>query len=447
MPKPEYSLDLLLAEIEQRHPHMPEFYQSITEVGEDVLSSAEAADLEQVWHSLRYLAEPDQVIHFRVNWQDDKNRHRVNHGCRVQFNNALGPYKGGLRFSETASASVFHFLGFEQTFKNSLTGLPMGGAKGGADFNPRDKSEGEIRRFCEAFMTQLARYIGPDIDIPAGDIGVGTREIAYMFNQYRTITGKFSGILTGKHPVFGGSCFREEATGYGCVYFAEHVLNHNDSSLEDKRCAVSGAGNVALHTAEKLIERGAKVISLSSRAGAAHFPHGLSSDCLNELKHHQSQRGNLTNFMQQNKLEFYKDIKPWCLEPQLAFPCATENELIEEDAKELVQANCEAVFEGANMPCSKEALQCFSQAGVIVAPSKAVNAGGVAVSGLEITQNRSRTRWEAERVDETLRSIMKNIHDACVEYGTDKDGIDYKKGANIAAFKELSNAVQLYGLA
>ncbi len=453
MTNEKYSIESLKKQVQKTYPDMPEYIQALEDVAEDVLapeSSDSREVLEQNWRALRYLSEPDRIINFRVAWVDDHNRRRFNRGYRVQFNNMLGPYKGGLRFNKALNTSVLCFLGFEQTFKNSLTGLPMGGAKGGSDFDPHGKSREEIQRFCEAFMTQLARHIGPDIDVPAGDIGVGSAEIAYMFDQYRAITGKFSGVLTGKHPVFGGSCFREEATGYGTVYFAEHLVKHEfDETLEDKVCAVSGAGNVALHTAEKLLSKKAKVIALSNSKGTAHFKDGLQQDMLERLKKHIGKRGDLQEFAEQQDITFKQDKKPWALHPQLAFACATQNELDENDAKELIENECLAVFEGANMPCTSAAMQSFKKSPIIVAPSKAVNAGGVAVSGLEISQNRTRLRWQADRVDKKLQEIMHTIFEACCAHGKtgENSAIDYKRGANLAAFEQLSEALRWYGTA
>ena len=444
--KKRFAVDDLLEPLHARYPHMPEFHQAVRDVSEDIIPYINEQDSEQLYRALRYLMEPDQIVTFRIAWEDDDNRMQYNRGYRVQFSNALGPYKGGLRLDPQLDLSVLYFLGFEQTFKNSLTGLPMGGAKGGADFDPRGKSEAEIQRFCRAFMTQLARHIGPDIDVPAGDIGVSTREIAYLFDQYRAITGEFSAVLTGKSPVFGGSCFREEATGYGCVYFAEQVMARKDSSLEGKTCAISGAGNVALHTAEKLLDYGAKVISLSDRQGFVHFEKGLTAEQLATIKQHRESRGDLKSLAKQQGWKFQKDAKPWSLETDLAFACATQNELDEEDAKQLVKHGCEAVFEGANMPCTSEAVNYLRNAGVTLAPSKAVNAGGVAVSGLEISQNRIRFAWQADEVEQELKSIMQTIHDTCVEFGTTHQQVDYKKGANIAAFVKLAKAIELYGL-
>ena len=316
-----------------------------------------------------------------------------------------------------------------------------------ADFDPRIHSEAEIQRFCRAFMTQLARHIGPDTDIPAGDIGVSAREIAYLFDQYRAISGNFSGVITGKDPVFGGSCFREQATGYGCVYFARHVMAEKNSGLDRKRCAISGAGNVALHTAEKLLDNGARVISLSERRGTVHFKDGLTEQQLTDIKQDRQARGDLKSLAERRGWDFHEGRKPWPLETDLAFACATQNELDAEDAARLVDNGCEAVFEGANMPCTGDAVRALREAGVTLAPSKAVNAGGVAVSGLEISQNRARRPWDGDRVNRELERVMEDIHSDCVEYGRSGDDIDYKKGANIAAFVQLSKAIRLYGLA
>ncbi|MGD9386341.1 MAG: NADP-specific glutamate dehydrogenase [Thioalkalispiraceae bacterium] len=442
-----FGVDDIVASLQARYPRMPEFHQSVRDVSEDIMPYVNEQKSESLYQALHYLTEPDQVVSFRVNWQDDNNRMQFNRGYRVQFSNALGPYKGGLRLDPKLNLSVLYFLGFEQTFKNSLTGLPMGGAKGGADFDPHGKSEAEIQRFCRAFMTQLARHIGPETDVPAGDIGVSTREIAYLFDQYRTITGKFSGVLTGKAPVFGGSCFREEATGYGCVYFAEQVLAHKDAGLADQTCAISGAGNVALYTAEKLIELGAKVITLSDRQGVAHFAQGLTQEQLSQIRQHRYQRGTLKSLSKQEGWQFHARAKPWSLETDLAFACATQNELELADAKQLVKNSCQAVFEGANMPCTSEAVDYLREASITLAPSKAVNAGGVAVSGLEISQNNLRMPWQADEVEQELQRIMRNIHESCVEHGTTQAGVDYKQGANIAAFLKLSEAIELYGLA
>ncbi len=438
-------LSNFLQRLESNYPHSPQFIQAVEEVGRDVSDFIKSENNDTYWKVFELLTEPDRIIQFRVDWEDDDGNFHINRGYRVQFNNTLGPYKGGLRFTNSTAVDELLFLGFEQTFKNALTGLPMGGAKGGADFDPREKSESEIRRFCQAFMTQLSHHIGPDKDIPAGDIGVGTREIGYMFQQYKVMSNQFRGILTGKDPVFGGSCIREEATGYGCVYFASHMMKHIDKDLKDMRCAVSGAGNVAVFTAKKLIELGAKVISLSNSKGTCYFKNGVTEKQLNAIIDARQNRqriediDSLTQYFEEGK-------KPWSFDADIAFPCATQNELDEEDAKKLVSNGYIAVVEGANMPCSNEAIKVLDDNEVIMGPSKAVNAGGVAVSGLEISQNRSRLSWDASKVDDMLKDIMSSIHDTCVEYGGKNDLVHYRKGANIAAFKKLSHALQYSGM-
>lgn len=436
--------------LEHRYPDLPEFHQAVKSVSDVVLAyiCEHSEDIESSVRILKYLIEPDRIVNFRIAWLDDQNRKQFNRGYRVQYNNALGPYKGGLRLGRDVNLSVLQFLGFEQTFKNALTGLPMGGAKGGADFDPRDRSDGEIERFCRAFMAQLRHYIGPDKDIPAGDIGVGVKEIAFLFDEYKSLTGEFSGVLTGKDPVFGGSCFREEATGYGCVYFAEDALDRQGEKLAGKKCVISGAGNVSLHVAEKLLDHDAQILSLSERSGFVHFRDGLSDDLLAEIKCHKSNRGSLESLAKEKDWDFHAGEKPWGVEADLAFPCATQNEIQEEDAAQLANNGCGFLFEGANMPCTEGALAHLEEQGVIVAPSKAVNAGGVAVSGIEISQNRSGQYLDSGEVEKELKSIMAKIHSACCEYGERVGGesIDYKAGASIAAFVELAKASSLYGV-
>ena len=431
--------------LEGHYPNMPEFAQAVEEVGRDVFDFLKKKKDDSYWKAFRILTEPDRVIRFRVDWEDDDGVFQCNHGYRVQFNNALGPYKGGLRFSADTKIDTLMFLAFEQTFKNGLTGLPMGGAKGGADFDIKNRSESEIRRFCQAFMTQLSHHIGPDTDVPAGDIGVGTREIGYMFHQYKSINNKFRGVLTGKHPVFGGSCIREEATGYGAVYFTVHMLDEIDDSLKGKRCALTGAGNVALFTAKKLIEMDAKVISLSNSDGTCVFEEGITADELDSIIEAHENRIRMSELDNIN-CDFKKGEKPWGLKPDIAFACATQNELDIDDAKVLVEGECKVVIEAANMPCTKQAIEYFEDNEIVMGPSKAVNAGGVAVSGLEISQNRSRVSWESSEVDTKLKEIMKTIHDTCVDYGDGGKVIDYRRGANLAAFDKLSQALYFSGL-
>lgn len=431
----------------RRNPGEIEFHQAVYKVAQYVIpyiigQRPEYGDAQ----ILERLTEPDRAVIFRVTWESDDGCLRANRAYRVQYNNAIGPYKGGLRFHRDVTLSIFKFLGFEQTLKNSLTGLPMGGAKGGADFNPKGKSDREVMRFCHALMIELARHIGPYMDIPAGDIGVGSREIAYLFGQYKRITNQFVGALTGKAPTFGGSLIRAEATGYGCVYMAEQVLEHANDGLEGKRCAISGAGNVALHTAEKLLELGAKVTTLSDSSGFIHDTDGLNSEKLAWVKTHKlKKRGSLADYAKNSSGEFHKDKRPWAVACDIAFPCATQNEIEADDAATLVKNGCKLVIEGANMPCTFEAIEIFGKGGVTVVPSKAANAGGVAVSGLELTQNTMRSYWSGERVDRRLKGIMKDIHAQCVQYGECKTGVDYIKGANVAGFVKVADAMLAYG--
>ncbi|MCP8899533.1 NADP-specific glutamate dehydrogenase [Gilvimarinus xylanilyticus] len=427
------------------YPNYTAFHQATRDVAEDVIPYLLENDDKDGIEILKYLAQPDRVIDFRVDWRNDQNQTETHRGFRVQYNNALGPYKGGLRFSDSVDLDVLFFLGFEQCFKNALTGLPLGGAKGGANFNPHGRSDEEIRRFCQAFITELARHIGPSTDIPAGDIGVGSREIAFMFDHYKSITGRFESALTGKSPAFGGSCGRQEATGYGAVYFTEEILAHHNDSLKDKRCCISGAGNVALHTAEKLIELEAQVLTLSDRGGTAVFAKGLNHKTLTKIQRGKAQRQSLQEICAKLDIEYHDEQKPWQQACDLAFACATQNELGERDAQRLIDNGCRYVIEGANMPNTDGALKLFAKQSIVVAPGKAANAGGVAVSGLEISQNRSMMPWDIDRVDEELRKIMKDIHNNCVKYGEHKGKVNYIKGANIAAFKQLSEAMTLYG--
>ncbi|RLA02907.1 MAG: NADP-specific glutamate dehydrogenase, partial [Gammaproteobacteria bacterium] len=396
---------------------------------------------------LERLTEPDRIIIFRVGWEDDHGNIRANRGYRVQHNNAIGPYKGGIRFHHEVSLSVLKFLAFEQTFKNSLTGLPIGGAKGGADFNPKGKSEREIMRFCQAFMTELYRHIGPDTDVPAGDIGVGGREISYMFGQYKRIMNKFTGVLTGKGLSFGGSEIRVEATGYGCVYMMEDMLKHVGETVEDKVAVISGSGNVAQFAAEKLITLGAKVVTLSDSGGYIYDEQGLTADKLAFIKELKNKRrGRISEYAVEYGVKFVENRRPWEVPCDLALPCATQNEIDLDDAKILIKNGVRAVSEGANMPSSPAAMEAFHQAGALFAPSKAANAGGVAVSGLEMTQNSMRLAWDRDELNRRLRQIMSNIHDQCVEYGASEKGVDYVKGANVAGFIKVADAIIAYGV-
>ena len=431
----------------KRNPGEIEFHQAVSEVATSVIPFINENPKYIENQILERMTEPDRTIIFRVCWEDDEGNIRTNRGYRVQFNNAIGPYKGGLRFHPTVNLSILKFLGFEQTFKNSLTTLPMGSGKGGADFNPKEKSEREIMRFCQAFMTELSKHIGEHMDIPAGDIGVGSREISFMFGQYKHLKNEFTGVLTGKALEFGGSLIRKEATGYGCAYFMDEMLKHKGDSIEGKTCIISGSGNVAQFAAQKIILLGGKVVTLSDSSGFIHDPDGLNEEKLEyiiELKTHR--RGRISEFAKEFKCKFYKDKKPWSIKTDLVFPCATQNEIDEVDAKNLIKNGCIAIAEGANMPSTKEAVEAFREAGILFGPSKAANAGGVAVSGLEMTQNSIRMTWHRDELEERLKKIMQNIHQQCINYGVENERIDYLKGANLAGFVKVANAMLAYGV-
>jgi len=435
--------------VNKRNPHQPEFVQAVQEVAEDIF---DFIDDKEPYHSeqiLRRIAEPDRVVSFRVCWEDDAGSIRVQRGYRIQNNNAIGPYKGGIRFHPSVNESVLKFLAFEQTFKNALTGLPMGGGKGGANFNPKGKSEREIMRFCQSFMTELYRHIGADVDVPAGDIGVGGREIGYMFGQYKRITNQFTGVLTGKGIEYGGSMIRPEATGYGAVYFLENMLKHKRRDLEGLRAVVSGSGNVATHAAEKLIQLGAVPITLSDSGGFIHDPEGLTLEKVQWVKEHKThRRGRISEYADHfTGATFHEAATPWNVPCDVALPCATQNELLGEDARALIGNGCFAVSEGANMPSDLEAVHTFKQAKILFAPGKAANAGGVAVSGLEMSQNSERRSWKESELQAMLRDIMDGIHDRCLTYGTQPGGhVDYVKGANIAGFKKVADAMLAFGV-
>ena len=431
----------------RRNPGQEEFHQAVQEVAENILPFIQDNPEYQKAHIFERLTEPDRVISFRVCWQDDDGNVRVNRGTRVQFNNAIGPYKGGLRFHPSVTLGTLKFLGFEQTFKNSLTGLPMGGAKGGANFNPKGKSDGEVMRFCQAFMTELSRHIGKNVDIPAGDIGVGEREVSYLFGQYKRIKNEFTGAITGKGLSFGGSLIRTEATGYGNVYFTSEILRHSDEDLEGKTCLVSGSGNVAQYTIEKAMELGARVVTISDSDGFVYDRDGFNEEKLADLidlKTHR--RGRVSEYAEKWGCEYHAGKRPWIVPCDVAFPSATQNEIDEDDARTLVKNGVSVVSEGANMPTSLEAARVLRAAGVRYAPSKAANAGGVAVSGLEQTQNSMRLSWSRAEVDNRLREIMRNIHGQCVRWGEDGDRVDYVKGANIAGFVKVANAMLAQGV-
>ncbi len=431
----------------RRNPNQPEFHQAVKEFAEDVIPFINSNPKYEKARILERMTEPDRIIIFRVCWEDDKGSIRINRGFRVQFNNSIGPYKGGLRFDKSVNLSILKFLGFEQVFKNSLTTLPMGGAKGGSNFNPKGKSDTEVMRFCHSYMTALYKHIGKDIDVPAGDIGIGAREISYLFGQHKRLTGEFTGTITGKGLAFGGSLVRTEATGYGCVYFTQEGLQKHGNELEVKVCVVSGSGNVSQYAAQKLIEFGAKVVTLSDRSGFIYDPEGLDEEKLNfiiDLK--TNRRENLSKHAEEFGCEYHPNEKPWKVPCDLAFPCATQNEINEDDARTLLKNGCKLVSEGANMPTSYEGVKLFQEAKIMYCPGKAANAGGVAVSGLEMTQNAMRLSWSREEVDLRLYNIMKSIHELCVYYGQDKDYINYLKGANIGGFVKVADAMLSYGI-
>ena len=433
----------------KRNPGEPEFHQAVHEVVESLMPFILEHKEYQDAHILERLTEPDRIVIFRVCWEDDKGQVRTNRAWRVQFNNAIGPYKGGMRFHPSVTQSVLKFLGFEQCFKNALTTLPMGGAKGGSNFNPKGKSDREVMRFCHALMIELFRHIGEDTDVPAGDIGVGAREISYMFGQYLRLANRFAGVLTGKGLSFGGSLVRKEATGYGAVYFMERMLSTKNEGIEGKTAVVSGSGNVAIYCIEKLSELGAKVVTASDSSGFIHDPDGIDGDkfaWLQELK--EVRRGRIHEYADKfNRAEFHAGKRPWSVPCDLALPCATQNELNRQEADELVKNGVRAVAEGANMPTKLDAVHTFQNASVLFGPAKAANAGGVAVSGLEQSQNALRISWSREEVDQKLKSIMGTIHEQCLRYGENSSGnVNYVRGANIAGFVKLAEAMLAYGI-
>jgi len=433
-----------MATVQARSPYESEFHQAVQEFAEVVIPFVEKNKKYQGHNLLERMTEPDRAISFRVTWVDDKGNIQVNRGYRIQFNMAIGPYKGGLRFHPSVNLSILKFLGFEQTFKNSLTTLPMGGGKGGSDFNPKGKSDGEVMRFCQAFMNELYRHIGPDTDVPAGDIGVGGREVGFLFGQYKKLRNEHTGVFTGKGFSFGGSRIRPEATGYGCVYFTQEMLKTRGESFEGKKCLVSGSGNVAQYTAEKLIELGAKVLTLSDSSGCIYDAEGIDAKKLAFVKDlKNNKRGRISEYVKKyKKAKFTAKGNPWKYKADCAFPCATQNELNEKDAKTLVKNGIIAVGEGANMPSTIEAITVFHKAKILYAPGKASNAGGVATSGLEMSQNSLRMQWKSEEVNERLHNIMKDIHQQCVEYGrVNKNYVDYVKGANIGGFVKVADAM------
>jgi glutamate dehydrogenase (NADP+) len=435
--------------VAQRNGHEPEFIQAVQEVAETVIPYIVNHDIYNGKNILLRMVEPERLISFRVSWVDDDGEIQVNRGYRVQMNSAIGPYKGGLRFHPTVNASILKFLAFEQVFKNSLTTLPMGGGKGGSDFDPKGKSDNEIMRFCHAFMTELFRHIGHNTDVPAGDIGVGGREIGFMFGMYKKLNNTFTGVLTGKGASWGGSLIRPEATGYGTVYFADNMLKTKSDSFDGKTVVISGSGNVAQFAAEKAIELGAKVVTLSDSGGYIYDEAGINTEKLQfvmDLKNNR--RGRISEYVEKYpSAKYVAGQRPWSVKCDIALPCATQNELNGEEAKTLVDNGCMCVSEGANMPSTPEAMHTFQKSGILFAPGKASNAGGVATSGLEMSQNSLRLSWSRKEVDEKLKDIMEDIHDSCVQYGKNDDGsIDYVKGANIAGFVKVADAMLAQGI-
>lgn len=443
------SIKDFIAYVESKNPNEPEFIQAVTEVAETVIPFIEENEKYQGKMLLERMAEPERTIIFRVPWQDDEGNTQINRGYRVEFNSAIGPYKGGLRFHPSVNLSILKFLGFEQVFKNSLTTLPMGGGKGGSDFNPKGKSDSEVMRFCQSFMTELQRHIGPNTDVPAGDIGVGGREIGYLFGQYKRLRNEFTGVLTGKGLEYGGSLIRPEATGYGTVYFAQNMLETKGQSFQGKTVVISGSGNVAQFAAQKAMEFGGKVVTMSDSGGFIYDEEGIGKEKLDfimELKN--VRRGRIKEYVDKYPSAKYNEgERPWGIQCDVALPCATQNELNKEEAETLVNNGCMCVGEGANMPSTPEAIEVFHNAKILFSPGKASNAGGVATSGLEMSQNSLRLSWSAKEVDEKLHGIMNDIHAACVKYGKDGDGyVDYVRGANIAGFVKIADAMLAQGV-
>jgi glutamate dehydrogenase (NADP+) len=445
--KPKRSAKAFMDELKRKCPQEPEFHQAVEEFVYTVIPFMAENPKYQGYALLERLTEPDRAILFRVTWTDDQGKVQVNRGYRVQFNNAIGPYKGGLRFHPTVNLSILKFLGFEQIFKNSLTTLPLGGGKGGANFDPKGKSDREIMHFCQAFMSELYRHIDHHRDIPAGDIGVGAKEIGYLYGQYKRLTNLNTGVLTGKGMQYGGSKIRPEATGYGCVYFVDAMLRNAGDSLEGKRCIVSGSGNVAQYTIEKVLDLGGSVHALSDSGGCVFDSEGIDREKLEYIKDLKNERkGRISEFADEFGLIYCPGDKPWGISCEVAFPSATQNEISLDDAKKLIKNGCIAVGEGANMPSVRDAVHAFQRAGVLFGPGKAANAGGVAISGLEMSQNSQRIAWKRKKVDRKLQEIMHSIHDKCVRYGKGEEQVDYVKGANIAGFVKVADAMIAQGV-
>ena len=436
------SIDTFMNEVISKNKSQEEFHQAVREVVESLWDFIKENPQYQHNKILERITEPERVIMFRVPWMDDNGIVQVNRGYRVEFNSAIGPYKGGLRFHPSVDLGILKFLGFEQIFKNSLTTLPMGGGKGGSDFDPKGKSDNEVMQFCQSFMSELFRHIGPDTDVPAGDIGVGGREIGFMFGQYKKLSNQFTGVLTGKGLNWGGSLIRPEATGYGTVYFAEEMLSTKGQSFDGKTVSISGSGNVAQYACEKAIDLGAKVVTMSDSSGSIFDKEGIDKEKLNWLMNLKNKkRGRIQEYANEFNVDYIDGDNPWGVEAEIALPCATQNELSLSDAKKLLNNGCICVAEGANMPTEPEAVNLFIEKGVLFGPGKAANAGGVSVSGLEMTQNSMRLNWSREEVDDKLRLIMKNIHEQCINYGSEGNKMNYVKGANIAGFIKVADAM------
>ena len=443
----EKNVEAFMEQIVEKNPGEKEFHQAVQEVVESLMPFIEKNLRYKKAKILERIAEPERVIMFRVPWLDDTGEIQINRGYRIQMNSAIGPYKGGLRFHPSVSLSILKFLAFEQVFKNSLTTLPMGGGKGGSNFNPKGKSDNEVMKFCQSFMIELQRHIGPNTDVPAGDIGVGGREIGYLFGQYRRLRNEFTGILTGKARNWGGSLIRPEATGYGCVYFAQEMLKTKKESFKDKICAVSGSGNVAQYTVEKINELGGTVVTLSDSSGMIYDPNGIDEKKLSyvmELKN--IKRGRIKEYAEKYGCEYSAGKRPWNVKCDMAFPSATQNEISKEEAQTLVDNGCICVSEGANMPTAPEGIEIFLKAKILYGPGKAANAGGVATSGLEMSQNSMRMPWSREEVDQKLHNIMRSIHESCVKYGKEGNYVNYVNGANIAGFVKIADSMLDQGL-
>ncbi len=436
------TIEQFMDSVKNKNHGEEEFHQAVHEVVESLWDFLQENPAYMHSNILERLIEPERVIQFRVPWRNDRGDVKVNRGFRVEFNSSIGPYKGGLRFHPSVNLSILKFLGFEQVFKNSLTTLPMGGGKGGSNFDPKGKTDNEVMSFCQSFMTELSRHIGPDTDVPAGDIGVGGREIGFLFGQYKRIRNEFTGVLTGKGLNWGGSLIRPEATGYGCVYFAQEMLKRTENSFDGKIVTVSGSGNVAQYATEKATELGAKVVSLSDSSGTIHDPSGIDAEKLSwvmDLKNNK--RGRIKEYAKEFNVEYLENQNPWIIPCDIALPCATQNEINGEDAKILIKNGCKVVSEGANMPSDPDAVNLFQNSDILFGPGKAANAGGVATSGLEMSQNSMRINWPRQEVDSKLKNIMKNIHESCVNHGKEGEGVNYVKGANIAGFIKVADAM------